>query len=549
MEKSDAQEIKIIREELQLIKSRLSKIESVLKKQSSKDEIIREATDVLKDRPTISAEVTQEKKSLEVRAGEYGMAWLGNIILLFGFIFLVGYLENTSNPLISLIAGVGAVAGIYISAFFTRNSYNYLSKLFIYSGHLLLYFVIIRLHFFQKEPLIENSFTAMTIILFVLASLFYLAYHAKLQIMSAMVLLMMLATGIISNSIPFLAGISTIVSVLVLYLYFKYDWIKLFFAFIFLVYFGHLCWLLNNPLLNLQIELLESPGLNYLNLFATGFIFSLIALIPPRETISKEIIIAAIIWNGLGFTFSLVLATIFYSQSNFIPLYSSIAVFCLIFSFLLQIKSEIKITASMYAIYGFLAMSVALYGIFLFPRTYMFLALQSLLVVSMALWFRSRFIVVMNTILYLILLIVYLSTSSKIVATDFAFMLTAFLTARIINWKKERLNIRTELMRNFYLLAGFIMTLIAFSHVFPEAYITASWILAAILFFLMSLLLKNFKYRWLAIATMVTTSVKLIFYDMSNIDIGYRVLLFLLLAFILITVSIIYTKYLTKKKE
>ena len=39
-------------------------------------------------------------------------------------------------------------------------------------------------------------------------------------------------------------------------------------------------------------------------------------------------------------------------------------------------------------------------------------------------------------------------------------MLMAFVTTRIINWKKERLNIKTELIRNIYLIAGFIMTLV-----------------------------------------------------------------------------------------
>jgi len=128
-------------------------------------------------------------------------------------------------------------------------------------------------------------------------------------------------------------------------------------------------------------------------------------------------------------------------------------------------------------------------------------------------------------------------------------MLVALISARIINWKKERLNIKTEYVRNLYLLSGFIMTLISFYHAFPIAWITASWIFAAILFFLLSILIKNIKYRWLAIAAMVSTSVRLVFVDMSSVNIGYRVLVFLVLAIISILVSILYTKYLIKKKK
>jgi hypothetical protein len=203
----------------------------------------------------------------------------------------------------------------------------------------------------------------------------------------------------------------------------------------------------------------------------------------------------------------------------------------------------------MYALYGFLALSVSFYGLLKFPGTYMLLALQSLLVVSMALWFRSRFIVVMNTLLFVLLLIFYASDKTRLSSVNFSFMLVALSTARIINWKKERLNIKTELIRNIYLVAGFVMTLISFYYAFPESYITASWILAGLLFFLTGRLLQNIKYRWLAIGALLASATKLIFVDLKQIDIGLRILMFLILAIISIGVSILYTKYLIKKKE
>jgi uncharacterized membrane protein len=133
--------------------------------------------------------------------------------------------------------------------------------------------------------------------------------------------------------------------------------------------------------------------------------------------------------------------------------------------------------------------------------------------------------------------------------SNFTFMMVALVSARIINWKKERLNIKTEIVRNLYLIAGFAMTLIAFHHAFPEKYITASWIMAAILFFVMSVLIKNIKYRWVAIASMIASAIRLIFVDMSNINIGYRVLIFLSLAIISLTISILYNRYLHKKSN
>ena len=202
----------------------------------------------------------------------------------------------------------------------------------------------------------------------------------------------------------------------------------------------------------------------------------------------------------------------------------------------------------MYVLFGFLALSVAIYGIFGFPNSYALFALQSLLVVSMALWFRSKFMTVMNTLLFLTFMAVYLKTTKSNNIDNFSFMLVALVSARIINWKKERLNIKTEMVRNLYLVAGFTMTLISFYHAFPEKYVSASWILAAILFFILSILLKNIKYRWIAIATMIASAIRLIFVDMSNINIGYRVLIFLALAILSLALSVIYSKFYNRKK-
>lgn len=492
---------------------------------------------------------SKSERSIEYSIGEYGMAWLGNVVLLFGVTFLVQYLQQGGNAFIATLIGFFAVALIYGGAYLARNTFSYLARLFNYNGHLLLFYMTLRLHFLETEPMIKSQVVGLILVLSVLAALFYIAWRRQSQVMSGLVFLMILTTAVIGNSISILAGLTTIATLLTVILYYRMGWLKLVFLFIFLGYLAHLEWLINNPIMTHVLGLPKPPGITFVYLIITGILFSLLAIIPKKESISKEFLITAIIWNGILFTGLLALSTVLFYTENYVLLYSSIAVFCLIYSVILQSHAEIKLFASMYALYGFLAMSVAFYGIFLLPKAYALFAIQSLLVVSMALWFRSRFIVVMNTILFLLLMLFYMLDTVDSSATNFSFMLVAFLTARVINWKKERLKIKTELMRNLYLVAGFAMTLIAFYHAVPNAYITASWIFAAILFFLTSLLLKNIKYRWLAIASMVASAIKLVFVDMSNIDIGYRVLLFLGLAIISITASILYTKYYKQKKE
>jgi hypothetical protein len=367
--------------------------------------------------------------------------------------------------------------------------------------------------------------------------------------MTGMVLLIILGSGIISNSIHFAPAMIFLVALLTMGLYYKFGWLRLVFIFILLNYFAYFNFILNNPLGGNSPEFIKSPGLTYLYFISSGFAFSLLAILPKKENISDDFLISAVVWNGLGFSSVLAITAITYLSKNYVPAFAAIAVFCLIFSVILQARASLKIMASMYALYGFLAMSVAFYGLLKLPEVYMLFAIQSLLVVSMALWFGSRFIVVMNSILFILLLVFYLVNKPDYNSVNFSFMLVALITARIINWKKERLKLKTELIRNIYLTAGFVMTLIAFYHAFPPSYTTVSWIGAALLFFLTGRLLRNIKYRWLAIATLIASGIKLIFTDLSDLDIGLRVVIFLLLAVISITVSVLYTKFLIRKKE
>ena len=544
IDKSDSKGLEAIREELEQLKIRVAHLESSFD--------VRKETKVQKITEDEDFELSFKVKtddSIEFRIGEFGMAWFGNIVLLFGIAFLIQYLQHLNHQLIAAFSGLISILGIYIACYFTQNSYANLSKLFGYNGHILLFYWSLRLHFFQAEPLIKNETFGLSILLVSLSVLFYLSFSRKSQLMAGMVLLMVLISGAISNSVDFGSAMILAVSILSIGLYYRFGWLQLVFAYIFLSYFSYLNILLNNPLSGNSPGFIQLPGLLNLYFIGSGFTFSMLALIPKKEEISNDFLTASVVWNGLGFSSVLAIITVTYLSMNYVPAFASISVFCLAFSVILQSHSSLKISASIYALYGFLAMSVVFFGILHFPRAFMLFSIQSLLVVSMALWFRSRFIVVMNTFLFVVLLIFYLSNKISYNSINFSFMLAAFITARIINWKKERLNIKTELIRNTYLVAGFIMTMVAFYHAFPARYITVSWILAALLFFLLSRLLRNVKYRWLAIAALIASGIKLIFIDLSDLDIGFRVLIFLLLAIISITVSILYTKFLIRKKD
>ena len=91
------------------------------------------------------------------------------------------------------------------------------------------------------------------------------------------------------------------------------------------------------------------------------------------------------------------------------------------------------------------------------------------------------------------------------------------------------------------------MVLFSLQQVVPDQYVTLSWTIAAALYLVMSIVLHNIKYRWMAIFTFIATAIYLFVVDLANLQVGYRVLAFLFLALISLAASVYYTKKLKYK--
>jgi hypothetical protein len=500
------------------------------------------------DLNTLTVETREsEAEGIESRVGEYGMAWLGNVVLLFGIIFLVQFLKAQGFTVFSSFFGFAAVAGVYLTAYFTREHYPYMSRLFNYNGHLLVFIVTLQLHFITENPLIDNKNAGLILLLVVISPLLYLAYKNRTQMLTGIVLIMIVITAILGNSTVFMLSLMVIIAGVSVFFVHRLGWWKILMLSIFFVYTTFLLWTLNNPIVTHSFKAVETLQFSYIYLFASAVIYSMLALLPGREKTDEQVINVSIILNGLGFSMIMGLLVLrFFKDNYYIPL-SIVSVFAVAFSALLQSRGEWKVSAALYALYGFAILSITLAGIYKFPLAFQLLSLQSLLVVSMALWFRSRFIVLMNLVMFISLLLAYFFFPHPLSRIDFTFAIVALVSARVINWQKDRLEIKTEWVRNLYLISGFIMTLVSLYQAVPSQYITLSWTIAAGMFFLLSLLLRIVKYRWLAIATMIVTVFYFFMFDLRQISIGYRIVALLFLAVISLSFSIFYSKRLKKK--
>lgn len=487
--------------------------------------------------------------SIESSFGEFGLAWLGNIVLLFGIIFLVQYFQRSELSMVSAVFGYFAVAGLFGIGYMLRNSHPNMASIFRLNGYILLFIITLLLHFLVTSPLVTSAFVAIVLLLAVSVAQMVIGIRKGSEGLTGLAIFMGLATAVLSDKTHIMLPLAVIFSIISLWLLQRRGWWRLLLFTIIFVYLVNLVWFLGNPVMGHPVAIMKVHHLGYLYLFVIAAVFSLIALISKQQMFGEGSAISAIILNGLGFSMLLTFYVLSFFKDDYVILFGSIALFCLLYAIILQSRSNWKVTASLYALYSFVALSVTVFGIYGFPRAYTLLAIQSLLVVTMALWFRSKVIVVMNTFLFMGLLLAYLTTTATVNSANVSFALVALITARTLNWQRQRLNIKTELLRNTYLIIGFFMVLYALYRIMPDNYVTVSWSVAAILYFVLSFVLRNIKYRYLALGTMVATALYLFIVDLARVEIIFRVVAFLFLAVISILLSLYYTKSRSKKSD
>ena len=482
-----------------------------------------------------------DDKGLESRIGRIGLAWLGIVVLLFGIIFLTEYLTTVGQRTLSSISGYAAVLLIYIFSRYINRFNQSLSFLFILVGQVVLFYVTLRLHFFSTDPLIHTRGVALALLLLVVGHQVFLAVRNRSQVHGILAMLFLAVTALLSDIPHFLLPLISAGALISVLSFRRYDWRALLLFTIFITYISFFLWMFGNPFTGRPLQVITDHPFGYLYLFLIGALFSALPLLRRADGSADDFIALATIIHGIQFTLLLVFVTFTFLRTGYVGVFALVSAGCIFYSVLLKSKSDWKFGSAFFALYGFMAMSVAFYDFTGLPGVYLFLALQSLVVVSMALWYRNRLIIIMNSLLFTFILFIYMIFSEKLGGANFSFAVVSLLSARIINWKKERLSIKTDLIRNLYLIEGFIMVLFSLFHAVPRHFVTISWIIAGLFYFLLSFILENVKYRYMALGTMISAAVYLFIVDLARIELIYRVLALLALAVVSIGISIYYT--------
>ena len=541
-------EMDIINDRLRDIELRLSRLESAIvinenEKVSIPDEKIMIAN---AESDLVIIKTDEEEKGIESQIGRFGLAWLGNIVLFFGIILMTQYLMNLGHRFSSVLIGYLAAAAIFFISGYLKKTNVHLAFMFRLNAQIILFYTTLRLHFFSALPLIPDKSISVILLLALIAFQTYISIRNESQTYASLAVSFTLVLAILGDTTYLILPLIVLAAAAAVYYYYRFNWKPLLVTTIFLAYISYFLWLFGNPLMGHTMELVSEQHFGIIYLFGLGGCFSIVLLFRRADGSSDDFLTGATIANGILFTLLLVLVVIRFFSSDYVLLFALITICCLLYSTVLHSKSDWNFGSAFYSLYGFMAMSIALYGLTGLPRVYLLLSLQSLLVVSMALWFRNRLIAVLNSLIFLVILTVYLLSSKSVNGVNYSFALISLVSARIINWQKPRLHIETDFIRNLYLSEGFIMVLYALFHSVPGQFITLSWTMTALLYFLLSFILKNVKYRYMALGTMVCAALYLFLVDLARIEIIYRILALLFLAAISIGISIYYTNRIKK---
>jgi hypothetical protein len=485
----------------------------------------------------------------ESKVFEHGLAWIGSAVLLLGMIFTMLFVNNAFGGVASFVLGICSAALTMFLSGMIKKTLSYMAFMFAICAHLLIYYALLRLHFFTDTPVIGNLWIVLFLLMVSIGYLFYKADEAKSQLMGFIAYTLLIMTALFADQTQVTLMLFAVGTGIVIYLLNRNGWETLLILSIFMVYTGHALWLIGNPLCGHPIAAVTAPQFNLFYLLLYGGIYSVVPLLKQKEKISIQAANATIILNSLAFSVMLLLVILTFYSKSFMLIFLGISVLCLIYAIVLNYKIESRFDSFFYVNFGFMALSIAVYGYSNLPGSYLFLAWQSMVVLAIAIWFRSNLIVLMNTLLYSVILLAYLATSPSIDSYNISFTLIAIASARILNWQQSRLELKTDAIRNFYLVITFFVMLFTLYHAVAVDYVTISWGLAAVAYMIMSAILKNVKYRWLAFLTLLAAVVHLFMFDISKMGVGYRIIAFIFVGLTILGVSFYYTKKLKSGKS
>ncbi|MBA3849366.1 MAG: hypothetical protein C0502_05150 [Opitutus sp.] len=481
-------------------------------------------------------------EGLEEHIGEFWLARVGVIALIVGLSFLVVYPFAGLPAYLPSLIGYAAAGGFFALARRWERTLADTSRILFSGALFLLYFATLRLNFFSAQPAVPSRALVLGLVLAVHAAQYAVAVRRDSELTAMLAAALVAMTGIVADTPNFSLAVLAAAAGVAVWLYRGRHWWKLGLVTTALVYTAHLNWLLGNPLAGHPVRAMAEPHWNLLFLALHGGAFVSAGLLRPQESEADVLrILRAVAASGGLIVLALLNAQLYHrGQLPWVQL--GLAAGFLVTANAYWLHHRGRYGPAIYACFGYLALSAGIMAWAPSPAVYSWLAWQSLLVAATAVWFQSKIVIVANLFIFGGIYLAYLLMAPAAGGVNLSFAVVALLIARILNWQKERLSLRTEFMRNVYLAAATVIIPYGLYHTVPKSLVSTSWLLAAGGYFVASLLLGSRKYRWMAMATIFATIGYVFVVDLSRLQPAYRIVSFLVLGVVLIGFSIFYAR-------
>jgi uncharacterized membrane protein len=504
-------------------------------------------TEVTSPPPTPTAQPDEE---LEFVVGQNWFASVGALVLTCGVGFALSLPLAGLPPAAPSVLGYVVAASLLLVARLWQKSFELVAGYFRGAGMALLYFSTLRLFFFGAVHVLDIDSTGGRVLLtLVVAANLIVALRQKSPWLLGLALLTGLITAVVIGapyfvfaSVVLLAGLGALAAV-------QHGWPGLLLFLIPAGYLTHLLWAFNRPWAGRPMKILAEPAAGIFFLLAYAVIFAAGSLRRRDRTQEDMTTVLAVLLN-CGAGYGLFLLTSFgLAPALFTPAHVAAAVVYLGLAVAFWRSEASRFSTFFYAMTGYLALSAAIVKTVPSPEVFIWLSGQSLVVVATALLFCSRLIVVANFFIYVSIVLAYMVVAEHETGISVGFGVVALLTARILNWKRERLELKTELMRNAYLASAFVVFPYALYHLVPRVYVSLAWVGVAVTYYLMNLVVRNPKYRWMGHLTLLLTVLYVIVIGLTQLSSTYRIISFLVLGTVLLVVSLIFTQVRARRKR
>lgn len=478
---------------------------------------------------------------LEVAVGQSLFANVGIVVLAIGGALALSLPWHGVPRILPSAVGWVLAGALLALAGWLQSTVPQIGRLCRGAGMALLFYATFRLCYFGVPPLLApQSAAAGTALLLVVLVNLGIGWWRKSAPLTGLAMATGYAAALAVGTPWYLLGIVTMLALVAVLALRVRDWPWLVVCATPCAFATYAVWAIGNPLAGNRLEVVAGP-LSQVFFLLVWIVIHAMGMAWRRDR-GTEAAVAQVgsLLNCGGYALFLV-HTLARHGESFVAANACASLVLLGVAVMFWVREQSRFATFLYAMTGYAALNMALIKASAVPEVFVWLSAQSLLVVSTAIWFRSRIIIVTNFLIFLGVVVCYMLLVQKESGISLVFGVVALTSARILKWQKDRLELKTELMRNAYLTCAFIVFPYALYHMVPHSWVALSWVGIAVFYYVMNLLTGARKYRWLGHNTLLLTVVYILVMGIGKLEGTQRILSFLVLGSVLLVVSLVFT--------